>query len=127
MGSLDSKIKIAQLAAIAVGDHLISLETDDKVSAYVNAAYEPLVESELSLHPWRFATLHHNLKPNLLADDPLSRWGTAYQLPTDKQIMSIHTVLINDEPIKYNQYQDQIHTDRTADDDVILEYRYRAP
>lgn len=44
--------------------------------------YDPILESVLSAHPWRFATVN---SPGLAADSPVPEWGRAnsFSLPTD--------------------------------------------
>ena len=86
--------------------------------------YEIMVRAELSLYKWRFATKQVNLLSSLLVDLPIGPWNNAYQIPND--VESIDTVLVQDNPIRYDRSQDQIHTNDTRDDDVILQYRFRA-
>ena len=38
----------------------------------------------------------------------------------------VDTILIADVPIDYDRNQDQIHTNDTSDDTVIIKYRFRA-
>ena len=45
-------------------------------------------------------------------------------MPND--VLSVDTVLIDDVPIDYDRYQDEIHTTDTSGDTVILKYRFRA-
>jgi hypothetical protein len=127
MADQQEKLSISQLACTSVGvEPITSFEEGSAASIVLAQAYEPVVESEISLYKWRFATEYYNLKPNLLLDIPLSRFNNAYQLPTSPAVMSIDTVLIDDKPIRYERRKNQIHTRDTADDDVILQYRFRA-
>jgi hypothetical protein len=45
-------------------------------------------------------------------------------MPSD--VLAVDTVFINDTPVNYDRHQDQIHTKDTANDTVILKYRFRA-
>jgi len=85
--------------------------------------YELIVKSELSLYKWRFATKTADLG-NPLSVVPDTKFNTAYQMPGD--VLSVDTVLIGEMPINYDRYQDQIHTNDTSNDTVIIKYRFRA-
>jgi len=125
MADENEKLSIAGLACLIVGIPKIqSWDENTAQSDVLDEAYEPMVESELSLYKWRFATDYFNLKPNLIVTAPLSRHNNAYQMPTG--VMSVDTVLIGDKPIDYERRKQQIHTTDTANDDVILQYRFRA-
>ena len=99
-------------------------------SIFCNEWYELIVLSELSLYKWRFATKTFDLTPNILVAVPDTNYNVAYQIPND--VLSVDTVLIPDgnrdraRPVQYDRYQDQIHTQDTQDDTVILKYRFRA-
>lgn len=127
MPSEKDKLDICRLACVTVGvDRVTSFSEDSAQAIYLGESYEPLVQSELSLHPWRFATGYFNLRNSLLADAPLSRYNCAYRYPTTLPVLSVDTVLVQDEPIEFERRGFEIHTNDTADDDVILQYRYRA-
>jgi hypothetical protein len=127
MADESEKLAIAGLACLIVGIPKITSWDEGTAQAKVlSEAYEPLLESEISMYKWRFATGYYNLKPNLIASEPLARFNTAYQLPTDLPVLSVDTVLISDKPIEYERRGRQIHTTDTANDDVILQYRFRA-
>jgi hypothetical protein len=127
MANENEKLKIAGLACLIVGIPKIQSWSEGTAQAEIlSEAYEPLLEAELSLYKWRFATEYFNLKPNLLAEEPLSRYNCAYQLPTNPGVVSVDTVLIDSIPIAYERRGQEIHTRDTALQDVILQYRYRA-
>lgn len=121
------RLENAQLACLAVGvDEIDSFEEGSAASKVLSKFYEVVTESELSIHKWRCATRAFNLINSELADPPETRYNVAYQLPTDEKVMSIDTVLQDDRPINYDRYQDQIHTNDTSGQDVIVQYRFRA-
>jgi hypothetical protein len=127
MADEQEKLSIAGLACLLVGIPKIQdWDEGTAQSKVLGEAYEPLLESEISIYKWRFATGYYNLKPNLINSVPLARFNTAYQLPTDMAVLSVDTVLIDDKPIEYERRGRQIHTTDTANDDVILQYRFRA-
>lgn len=119
------RIEIASQACLAAGLNPITSFSQGTAEAKFCAQwYEVIVESELSLYKWRFATKTKDLSTSVLVDAPDTEYDTAYQLPSG--IMSIDTVLVGDRPINYDRYQDQIHTNGTSQDTVIVKYRYRA-
>jgi hypothetical protein len=83
--------------------------------------YEPIVGDILGLHRWHFASTGVELV--LLGATTATRWANKYQLPTD--VLMIHGVFVNDDPIEFDRFDDQIHCDATAADDVMLEYTRR--
>ena len=118
-------IALCNKACLAAGVNKITTFSDGTAeSDFCDQWYEAIVKAELSLYKWRFATTTFDLTPNLLVDAPDTAWNTAYQAPTG--IMSVDTVLVGEVPIKYDRHQDEIHTNDTGEDTVILKYRYRA-
>lgn len=119
------RIDNANKACLGAGVNVItSFSQGSAESIFVNEWYELIVEAELSLYKWRFATKVFDLTNSLLAGDVDTRYNTAYQMPND--VLSVDTVLVNDRPITYDRHQDQIHTNDSSDDTVILQYRFRA-
>lgn len=119
------RISLSNKACLGAGVNTISsFEDGTTESIFLKAWYELTVKAELSLYKWRFATKTVNLKNSLLADVPDTRYNTAYQLPND--VLSVDTVLVGDRPIDYDRHQDQIHTNDTTGDEVIIKYRFRA-
>lgn len=92
-------------------------------SIFCNEWYELIAKSELSIYKWRFATKTADLGSPLAAV-PDTRFNTAYQIPND--VLSVDTVLVGETPIEYDRFQDQIHTNDTSGDTVIIKYRFRA-
>ena len=119
------RIANANKACLGAGVNVItSLKGKSAEAIFVNEWYELIVEAELSLYKWRFATKTVDLTNSLLAGDVDTRYNTAYQIPND--VLSVDTILIDDVPIDYDRHQDQIHTNDTSDDTVIIKYRFRA-
>lgn len=119
------RIENSNKACLAAGvNPITSFSQGSAESIFCNEWYELITESELSLYKWRFATKTYDLTPNLLSTEPDTVWNTAYQAPTD--VLSVDTVIVGEAPIQYDRFQDQIHTNDTANDTVILKYRYRA-
>lgn len=122
----NDRIRIGQKACILAGVNVISTFDDDSAEAVLlRNMYEEVVESEMSLYYWRFATKSANIKANLLAAAPANTmFNVAYQQPSD--VVSIDTLMVADRPINYEREGDQILTNDTADDEVVVKYRYRA-
>ena len=119
------RIANANKACLGAGVNVItSFKQGTTESIFVNEWYELIVEAELSLYKWRFATKTVDLTNSLLAGDVDTRYNTAYQIPND--VLSVDTVLVDDRPINYDRHQDQIHTNDTSADTVIIQYRFRA-
>jgi len=119
------RIDNSNKACLAAGVNPITSMTQGSAeSIFCNEWYETIVESELSLYKWRFASKTADLTNSLLSVVPDTEYNTAYQLPSD--VVSVDTCLVNDRPINYDRYQDQIHTNDTSGDTVIIKYRYRA-
>ena len=119
------RIKNANKACLGAGVNVItSFSQGSTESIFCDEWYELLVEAELSLYKWRFATKTFDLTDSLLAVDVDTRYNTAYQAPND--VLSVDTVLVGELPIDYDRHQDQIHTNDSSGDTVIIKYRYRA-
>ncbi len=119
------RIENSNKACLGAGVNVITAFNQGTAeSIFCNEWYELIVEAELSLYSWRFATKTFDLTPNLLAGVPDTKYNTAYQIPND--VLSVDTVLIGETPIEYDRHGDEIHTFDSQDDTVILKYRYRA-
>jgi hypothetical protein len=117
-----TKIAVAQKACALMGIQPITAFTDDTSEATVlNAIYDEIVESELSGYPWRFAMAQRTL--NRLASAPVSRWDAAYQIPSD--ILMVRAVTVNDDPIQFDRYDDNIYCNAGAAETVVLDGTYR--
>jgi hypothetical protein len=112
-------------ACIAAGVNVItSLEGGSAEAIFCKEWYELIVNAEISLYYWRFATRTQNIKNSLLADVPEDRFSAAYQAPND--VVSVDTVMIGGTSIEYERVGDRIHCDAATTDDLIIKYRYRA-
>lgn len=119
------RIENANKACLAAGvNPIISFTEGTAESIFCAEWYETIVESELSLYKWRFATKTKDLTTSLISGAPDTVYNTSYQIAND--VLSVDTVLVGEFPITYDRYQDQIHTNDTQDDTVVMKYRYRA-
>lgn len=119
------RIENSNLACLGAGVNTItSMLQGSAESQFCSKWYEVITESELSLYKWRFATKTVDLTNSLLSEAPDTKYNTAYQIPND--VLSVDTVLVGEFPIEYDRYQDQIHTNDTSGDTVVIKYRFRA-
>ena len=118
------RIANARKACLGAGvNPITSFDENIAEAIFCNEWYEVIVESELSLYKWRFATKTADLGSPLVAV-PDTKFNVAYQLPGG--VLSVDTVMVDGDPIEYERYQDQIHTEDTSNDTVIVKYRFRA-
>ena len=121
------RLEVARSACVAVGvDTIDSLDEGSAASKLLTEFYELITESELSIHKWRFCTEYFDLANSQLADAPNSRYNVAYLLPTDPKVLSVDTVLQADRPINYDRSQNEIHTNDTSGQSLIVQFRFRA-
>lgn len=115
-------------ACLGAGVNTItSLQQGSAEAIFCKEWYELLVEAELSLYKWKFATRSLDITSNRLSEDAMpegARWNNAYQMPPD--FVSVDTVLVNDKPIEYDRQGLMILTKDTQNDNIIIVYRYRA-
>tara|TARA_R100001198_G_C5064009_1_gene113578 strand:- start:92 stop:556 length:465 start_codon:yes stop_codon:yes gene_type:complete len=83
--------------------------------------YEDIARTNLTSTRWRFSTNQAVL--NRLSDAPTGRFDAAYQLP---DYLFVHAVTVRDLQIEYNIYGDKVFCDASANDELILDYTYRA-
>lgn len=118
-----SRFDIASSALVAIGANAINSFDDGTDEALAVAQFwDGTVENWLSLYPWRFAT--HTAQLSRISEAPTSGWDAAYREPTD--MLALHHVEINDEPIPYSRYRREIHCDASETDAVYAEYVYSA-
>lgn len=120
----DTDISIAQAACTMVRIEPITSFLDNTAEGKVlSANYADLIESELSVYPWRFAS--KKVQISRLADEPVgSEFEAAYQIPSD--IINVQTVLVNGYVIAYDRYYDQIFCNASVNDVVILDGTFKA-
>jgi hypothetical protein len=116
-------IDICARALILIGANPITSFEDGTTEATVAAnLYEDTVRDMLTRYRWRFASGQTQL--SRLTDAPTSRWDAAYQAPAD--MLMLHVVTVNDNPIAYDRYQDLIYCNATTEDVVVADYTFRA-
>lgn len=114
-------IQVAQKACALIGMQPITAFSDPSSEAIVlNAIYEEVVEAELAGYPWRFAMAQRTL--NRLSSTPAARWDAAYQIPSD--ILMVRAVTVNDVPIQYDRYDDNIYCNAGVNETVVLDGTY---
>lgn len=115
-------IAVAQKACALIGMTPITSFGDNTAEAIVlNAIYDEIVESELAGYPWRFAMAQRTL--NRLLAEPASRWDAAYQIPAD--ILMVRAITVNDKPIEFDRYDDNIYCNAGANEQVVMDGTYR--
>ena len=118
-----SGIDICSRALILIGANPITsfqdatTETNVAVNVYEDVARAALVNSR-----FRFATNQEKLP--LLSSVPTGRFDVAHQLPTD--LLMLHAVTVNDNPIEYSVYGDKVFSDSATTDELIADYTFRA-
>lgn len=120
----NTAIKVCSRASILMGGSPITSFTDGSAEADVcDAMYEDIARASLTNTRWRFATNQAVL--NLLASAPVGRWGLGYQLPAGT--LTVNAVTVNDYPIGFDTYGDNIYANTTEADEVVADYIFRAP
>jgi hypothetical protein len=120
-----SAVEVANQAFALIGANAISSFIGTATEQVVGEAlYQPLVDAALTSYRWRFATGKATL--SRLAAVPLNDWDAAYQMPTDPIILLLNAVMVLDQRIEFDRYEDQIYCNATSDDTVIADYVYSA-
>jgi len=118
----DSKFDICSQALVLVGANTINSfdenTTESKVSGQL---YESTLENLLTRCRWRFATKQQQLSK--LTTNPLGRYDSAYQVPSDA--LQMHTVSLSDSIIEYDRYGNEIYADTSASDILIADYTFQ--
>lgn len=119
----NSGIDICSRALILIGAEPITSFDDDTTEGLVSSnMYEDIARSNLTSTRWRFSTNQAVL--NRLSDAPTGRFDAAYQLPSG--YLFVHAVTVNDFQIEYDIYGDKIFCDAGPQDQLIIDYTYRA-
>ena len=114
-------IDICARALIMIGAEPITSFVDGTTESKVASnLYTDTIKNLISNYRWRFASKQSQL--SRLTDAPDAIWDSAYQLPAD--MLTLHTVLVNDRPIKYNRYGDMAYCNATSRDKVFADYTY---
>jgi len=118
----DSKFDICSQALVLVGANTINSfdenTTESKVSGQL---YESTLENLLTRCRWRFASKQQQLSK--LTTNPLGRYDSAYQVPSDA--LQMHTVSLSDSIIEYDRYGNEIYADTSASDILIADYTFQ--
>lgn len=116
-------IDVCSRALILIGADPITSFTDNNNESLIAAnMYEDIARSALVNTRWRFATNQSVL--NRLSAAPTGRYDAAYQLPSDW--LMTHVVTVNDSPIDYQTYGNKLYCDATSNQQLVLDYTYRA-
>lgn len=117
-----TSLQICQQALVLIGAQpLTSFDDGTTESIACVNLYENAVRDELSQYRWRFAS--NQLQLSRLVDVPSAKWEAAYQLPPE--CLSISTVFVNDIPIDFDRYEDNVFCNASESDIVILEGTFR--
>ena len=119
-------VKVASRALVLIGADTISdfdQNPSTTESTVAKNLYEGFVEAALSKYRWRFATGQQDL--SRLSSVPEARWDAAYQMPASPPIIVLHAVTVQNEPIKYDRYENHIYCDASDTDVVTADYTYR--
>ena len=118
-----SGIDICSRALILIGANPITSFQDATTEANVAVnVYEDVARAALVNSRFRFATNQEKLP--LLTSVPTGRFDVAHQLPTD--LLMLHAVTVNDNPIEYSVYGDKVFSDSVTTDELIADYTFRA-
>ena len=118
-----SGIDICSRALILIGANPITSFQDATTEANVAVnVYEDVARAALVNSRFRFATNQDKLP--LLTSVPTGRFDVAHQLPTD--LLMLHAVTVNDNPIEYSVYGDKVFSDSATTDELIADYTFRA-
>lgn len=119
----NTAIKVCSRASILMGGAQIVSFTDGSVESDVcDAMYEDIARASLTNTRWGFATNQAIL--NRLATAPTGRWDSGYQLPSGT--LNVNTVTVNDYPIVFDTYGDNIYCDANASDELVADFIFRA-
>jgi hypothetical protein len=120
-------IDICAQALVMIGaEPIASFEDGTTESIACENMYENTVREEMGRYRWRFATSQQLLSRLSDDDGPATKWDAAYQLPAGNPILLMpSTVFVNDRPINFDRYEDNIFCDAAAADSVYLEGVWR--
>tara|TARA_R110002050_G_scaffold218826_1_gene354785 strand:- start:1099 stop:1689 length:591 start_codon:yes stop_codon:yes gene_type:complete len=119
----NSAIDICSRALILIGAEPITSFEDDTTEALIcGNMYEDIARANLVSTRWRFASNQAVLAR--LSDAPTGRFDAAYQLPSD--LLFTHAVTLNGHSIEYTIYGSKIFCDASSQDELILDYTFRA-
>ena len=116
-----TKFDICSRALVMIGANRISSFDDATTESKVaNDIYQDILESDLTITRWRFASKQEQL--NYDATAPTHSWDSRYPFPSD--CLYVHGVYINENPIVYDVYEGYIMADTTSSDTVYIDFTY---
>lgn len=122
------QLEVINAALLLIGDNPIEALADlGEREDLANGIYEIRVAEALGRARWRFATGQVQLALNV--ETPLARWSTSWALPDgdpDPVVQVIHAVTVDDVPIAFDRYGQNIYCNAGAEDQVFLDYAFRA-
>jgi hypothetical protein len=119
----NTELKVCNRALQLIGADTMSAFTDVTIEAQVaSALYEDIARDALTDSRWRFASKQESLYSN--GSTPLGRWASSFTVPSD--MLSANAITINDSPIEYDLYGDDVYCDAGSSDVLILDYVFRA-
>jgi hypothetical protein len=117
-----TKIDICAQALIMIGAQPITSFEDGTTEAIACAnLYENTVRDQLSRYRWRFSVGQVQL--SRLVAVPSTKWDAAYQLPAT--CLQLMTIMVNNNPIRFDRYEDRVFCDASEADEVYLEGVFR--
>lgn len=117
-----TSLQICQQALVVIGAQPLTSFDDGTTEAIACLnLYENTARDELSQYRWRFAS--NQVQLSRLVDVPSAKWDAAYQLPPE--CLAITTVYVNDIPIDFDRYEDNVFCNAEATEVVILEGTFR--
>lgn len=119
----NTPIKICSRASILMGGSPISSFSEGTVeSDVVDAIYEDMARESLTSTRWRFATNQQVL--NRLQDEPVGRFSSSYQMPSD--LLMLSAVTVDESPIEFDTYGRKVFCDASDSDVLVADYIFRA-
>lgn len=117
--SIDIEICNTALGLIGA-DEINSFQDKTRESRLCNNLYPRISRSRMEMYPWRFTMKRIILSPITGEEDPLSEFGSVFQLPSDR-LRSVHKPYST---LDYRVVGDKL----MADGDYFnMEYQRRAP
>jgi hypothetical protein len=119
---MTTEAAICSQAMVMCGGQPFQSLAETSTEAVVAASLYPEQRDWLfGAYRWRFAATMQQL--TRLAAVPVARYSAAYQLPSD--CLHVTAVLVNDEPVEFDRFDDEILCDAGESDAVILDYTRR--
>jgi len=113
-------IDLASRALVMIGANPITSFADGSREAIVASnLYEEITRGEMSAYPWRFLTTQERV--NRILEVPVGEeWTTSYTIPASS--LRVLNAKVNGQPVKFDTFLKNLHTNTSENDDVIVEY-----